>query len=122
MQEELSLLLNSEYGSVAVVLILLFIFLLIFLVIRYRQIIKSKDSIIEERDEKIRSLRQYTYEMERKKVEREHEVEKEILELNHTIKSLETQQKEGLKNQVVVMIDEYAKKRDAQISRLAKVL
>ncbi len=122
MHEELTLLLNSEYGSVIVVLILLFIFLLIFLVIRYRKIIKSKDSIIKERDEKIKSLRQYVYEMERKRVEREHEVEKEILELNHTIKALETQQKEGLKNQVVVMIDEYAKKREAQLARLSKML
>lgn len=122
MQEELTLLLNSEYGSIIVVLTLLFIFLLIFLVIRYRKIIKSKDTVIEERDEKIKSLRQYAYEMERKRVEREHEVEKEILELNHTIKALETQQKEGLKNQVVVMIDEYAKKREAQLARLSKML
>ena len=122
MKEQLNSLLSSEYSTTIVLMILMLILLLLFLVIRYKKILKSKESLLEEKEEKIKSLRQYAYEMERKKVEREHEVEKEILELNHTIKSLETQQKEGLKNQVVVMIDEYAKKRDAQISRLAKVL
>ncbi len=122
MKEQLNALLNSEYATTIVLMTLLLILLLFFLTIRYKKILKLKESLLKEKEEKIKSLRQYTYEMERKKVEREHEVEKEILELNHTIKALETQQKEGLKNQVVVMIDEYAKKRDVQLARLAKVL
>lgn len=122
MKEQLNSLLNSEYASTIVLMILLLILLLLFFVIHYKKTLKAKDTLLKERDEKIKSLRQYSYEMEQKKVKREHEVEKEILELNHTIKALETRQKEGLKNQVVVMIDEYAKKRDAQIDRLSKIV
>ena len=122
MKEQLNSLLNSEYATTIVLMTLMLILLLLFLTIRYKNILKSTENLLEEKEEKIKSLRQYAYEMERKHVEREHEVEKEILELKHTIKTLETRQKEGLKNQVVVMIDEYAKKRDAQLARLAKVL
>ena len=122
MKEQLNSLLNSEYASTVVLMILLLILLLLFFVIHYKKSLKAKDALLKERDEKIKSLRQYSYEMEQKKVKHEHEVEKEILELNHTIKALETRQKEGLKNQVVVMIDEYAKKRDAQIDRLSKIV
>ena len=122
MKEQLNSLLNGEYGSTVVLMILLLILLLLFFVMHYKKNLKSQESLLIEKDEKIKSLRQYAYEMEQKRVKREHEVEKEILELNNSIKALETRQKEGLKNQVVVMIDEYAKKRDAQIDRLSKIL
>ena len=122
MKEQLNALLNSEYATTIVLMTLILIVLLFSLAIYYKKNLKSKEHLMEEKEEKNKSLRQYAYELERKKVEREHEVEKEILGLNHIIKELETRQKEGLKNQVVVMIDEYAKKRDAQLARLAKVL
>lgn len=122
MQEQLNVLFHSEYALAIILIIFILILSLLFFVIRYKKSLKLKDEVLKDKDEKIKSLRQYAYEMEQKKVKREHEIEKEILELNHTIKALETQQKEGLKNQVVVMIDEYAKKRDAQIARLSKIL
>ncbi len=122
MKEQLNTLFNSEYLTAIVLVTLILILLLLFMTIYYKKSLKSKERLLVEKEEKIKSLRQYAYEMERKKVEREHEVEKEILELQHTIKTLETQQKEGLKNQVAVMIDEYAKKREAQLERLSQML
>ena len=44
-------------------------------------------------------------------------MEKEILSLNHTIKELETKNKEGLKSQVVRMIESCEKKRAEQLKQ-----
>jgi F0F1-type ATP synthase membrane subunit b/b' len=117
MQEKLDVLLRSQYGSAVLLFTVMFIGLLLFLVIHYKRKLTQKEKILNEKDEKIKSLRQYSYEMELKRVEREHEVEKEILNLNHTISELETKQHEGLKNQVVNKIEEYQTKRAKILNR-----
>lgn len=117
MQETLTTLLQKEYASAVLLAIILFVFLLLFLVIYTRRALKKQSTFLNEQEEKIKSLRQYSYEAELKRVEREHEIEKELLALNHTIKELETGQKEGLKNQIVRKIEEYEKKRMQQLQR-----
>jgi hypothetical protein len=91
--------------------------LLLYLTIRYKKIVKLQTIQLNEKDEKIKSLRQYSYEVELKRVEREHDVEKEIMTLNHTIKTLETSEKEGLKSHVVTMIEQYEKTSAQQLER-----
>jgi len=117
MQEKLYTLLNEDYTSAAILLIIMIMGLLLYLTIRYKKMLKKQANVLSEKEEKIKSLRQYSYEMELKRVDREHEVEKEILTLHHTIKELETKQKEGLKSQVVSMIEGYEKKRTQQLER-----
>ena len=117
MNEKLSILLNNDYTSAILLAILIFIGLLLYLTIRYRKMLKKQEALLVEKDEKIKSLRQYSYEMELKRVDREHEIEKEILSLNHSIKELETKEKEGLKSHVVTMIEAYEKKRTQQLAR-----
>ena len=117
MKEKLSILLNNDYTSAILLSILIFIGLLLYLTIRYRKMLKKQEALLVEKDEKIKSLRQYSYEMELKRVDREHEIEKEILSLNHSIKELETKEKEGLKSHVVTMIEAYEKKRTQQLAR-----
>ena len=115
MQEKLYTVLNKDYTSAVFLLIIMSIGLLLYLFIRTKRNLKQQVKLLGEKEEKIKSLRQYSYEMELKRVEREHSIEKEILELNHTIKALETAQKEGLKSQVVTMIEAYEKKRAQQL-------
>jgi len=117
MQERLSTLLTEDYASAIILLIIITIGLLFYLTIHYKKTIKKRDDLLTEKDDKIKSLRQYSYEMELKRVDREHEVEKEILKLHQTIKELETKQKEGLKSQVINMIESYEKKRAQQLDR-----
>ena len=117
MKEKLFILLNNDYTSAILLSILIFIGLLLYLTIRYRKMLKKQEAVLVEKDEKIKSLRQYSYEMELKRVDREHEIEKEILSLNHIIKELETKEKEGLKSHVVTMIEAYEKKRTQQLAR-----
>ncbi len=111
MQEILNSLLNENYFTALVLFIFILILLLVFLVFHYKKILKTQNDLLKEKDEKIKSLRKYSYEMELQKVEREHEIEKEILNLNHNIKELKQKEKEGLKNQVVTMLEKYEKKR-----------
>jgi len=117
MQEKLHTLLNNDYTSAIILLVIMLIALLLFLTLRYKKMLKNQTELLDEKDEKIKSLRQYSYEMELKRVDREHEIEKEILMLNHSIKELETKQKEGLKSHVVMMIESYEKKRAQQLDR-----
>jgi len=117
MQEKLYILLHNDYTSAIILLVIILIALLLFLTLRYKKMLKSQTAILDEKEEKIKSLRQYSYEMELKRVDREHEIEKEILILNHSIKELETKQKEGLKSHVVMMIESYEKKRAQQLDR-----
>ncbi len=119
MQEKLSILLNEDYISAIVLFITMLIIFLLYLTISYKKTLKKQSTQLLEKDEKIKSLRQYSYEMEVKKVDREHEVEKEMMNLNHEIKALETSKKEGLKSHIVMMIEAFEKKRTQQLERAA---
>ena len=117
MQDKLNTLLNNDYTSATILLIVMLIIFLLYFTFHYKKLLKTQIKSLQDKDEKIKSLRKYSYEMELKRVDREHEIEKEILTLNHTIKEFETKQKEGLKSHVVMMIESYEKKRAQQLER-----
>ncbi len=118
MQEKFYALLSEDHTSTIILLIIIFIGVLLYLIRGYKKTLKSKELLLIEKEEKIKSLRQYSYEMELKRVEREHEVEKEFLRLKHLIKELEKKEKEGLKSQVVTKLEEYQKRRAQQLKRV----
>lgn len=118
MQEKFYALLSEDHTSTIILLIIILIGVLLYLIRGYKKSLKSKELLLIEKDEKIKSLRQYSYEMELKRVEREHEVEKEFLRLKHLIKELEKKEKEGLKSQVVTKLEEYQKRRAQQLKRV----
>jgi len=72
---------------------------------------------LEEKEEKINWLRQRAIVSEQKQVEKEHENEKEILRLQHTIDALEAKAKEGTKNQVVAKIESQQATRERLLER-----
>jgi len=82
---------------------------------------RAKDKkLLREKEEKILWLNQNNTENEQRHLQREQELEKEILKQAHTIENLELKLKEGTKNQVVSKIEELQKKRQAAQSRLAE--
>ena len=105
---------NIDYILPIFMLMIFLILVFLFLSVRCKLSDKTNKKILAEKEEKIHFLRQINIENESRKIHKEHEVEKEILSLNHTIKNLEQQAKEGTKNQVVAKIE-------AQQSRRAKL-
>ena len=67
--------------------------------------------LIEEKEGKIATFKKQEREDEIASLNKDKEVEKEILVLNHTIENLQRQMQEGTKNQVVLKIEELEKKR-----------
>ncbi|MEA2047686.1 MAG: hypothetical protein U9O64_04475 [Campylobacterota bacterium] len=103
--------------------IIFILMIAIFLIIqRDAKIIKEKELRIAEHEEKIKWFRQVSAENEHKKTTKEHEVEKEILELNHIIENLEQKVKEGEKNQIVSKIEMYEERRSKLFERAGIVL
>ncbi len=117
MEDKLYSLADESY-FIAIALLLFISLLLTFFMQKYKKALKVSETQINEKDEKIKTLRQYAYEAELKKIDREHEVEKRILELEHTIQSLETKAKEGLKSQVVLKIETAQNRRERQLKRV----
>ena len=118
MNNNLAILLDESYFIAIVLLILLILLFLTYLTLKYSNELKKLQITNIEKDEKVKTLRQYAYEAELKKVDREHEVEKSTLILEHTIQSLEIKAKEGLKSQVVLKIEVAQKKRERQLKRV----
>ncbi len=114
----LSALFNESYFMVMVLAIIMVILLLTYLILKYKKALKSLKAQIIEKDEKIKTLRQYAYEHELKRKDREHEVEKTILALEHTIEALKTKEKEGLKSQVVLKIEAAQNRRERELKRV----
>ena len=99
-------------------IIFLFLLLLGILIVVMRK--RSKDKqLLQEKEEKIIWQRQINAQNEHRHMQREQEMEKEILKLTHTIENLELRLKEGTKNQVVTKIEELQNKRQTAQSRLA---
>ncbi len=73
----------------------------------------QQNEVLKEKEAKITWLRQIHAENEQKHLNKEKELEKEILKLEHTIEKLELQLAEGTKNQVVEKIEALQKKRAA---------
>ncbi len=117
MQEKLSTLFQSDYFTTIFFIFLMVIVGLSYLLLRYKKSLKEYSLELAKKDEKIKMLRQYAYEAEVKRAEKEHAVEKEILTLKHKLKTVEIAQKEGLKSQVASMIERYEKKRATMLER-----
>ncbi len=82
-----------------------------------RSKLKTLTATLKEREEKIQWFRQLTAKHEQEKVKSEHETEKQILKMRHTIETLERELKEGSKNQVVAKIEAQQRKREAALAR-----
>lgn len=90
---------------------------LIYVLFRAKKELESKNKHIEEKDEKIKWLRQVAAENEYKYTTKDHETQKQIMALEHTVDILETQAKEGTKNQVVSKIEALQAKRARELDR-----
>ena len=101
----------ADYILPIFMLMMFVILIFLFLSVRYKLADKKNKKILAEKEEKIHFLRQINAENESRKISKEHEAEKEILSLNHSIKNLEQQAKEGTKNQVVAKIEAQQAKR-----------
>ena len=98
----------------------LFFFLLVVIVIIFILIRKRSKTaqLLEEKDEKIKWLRQISAQNDHRHAQKEQEMEKEIIKLTHTIENLELKLKEGTKNQVIAKIEELQSKRQTAQSRI----
>ena len=100
-------------------LVTLFVMLvLIVSFFRQRKIVKHKNELIIEHEEKIKFLRQINAENEYKQTQKEHTNEKTLLELQHTITTLEEKINDGTKNQVVAKLEAWKNKREQQLKRV----
>jgi len=100
-------------GAISIVLLLG----LMYLLWRTKKQIESKDKYIEEKDEKIKWLGQTAAENESKYTTQDYETQKQIMALEHMVEMLETQVKEGTKNQVVSKIEALQAKRVRELVR-----
>jgi hypothetical protein len=97
-----------------------FLFLLLAGIIAVLMTKRSKDrKLLQEKEEKIVWLMQNNTESEQRHLQREQEMEKEILKQAHTIENLELRLKEGTKNQVVSKIEELQNRRQTAQGRPA---
>ncbi len=95
----------------------LIILFLTYLVILYKNRIKRQNALLEEKDEKIKWFREVSAKNEYNRTKKEHELEKQIVELNHTVEMLEKKAKEGTKNQVVAKLEAQQNKRARLLER-----
>lgn len=91
---------------------------LVYSILKQRTTLKDKNRLILEQEEKIKFLRQTYAEYEYKQTQKKHTDEKRLLELQHTITTLEEKINDGTKNQVVAKLKEYKNKRDQQLKRV----
>jgi len=97
-----------------------FLFLLLAGIIAVLMTKRSKDGkLLQEKEEKIVWLTRSNAENEQRHIQREQELEKEILKQAHTIETLELRLKEGTKNQVVSKIEELQNRRQTAQGRPA---
>ncbi|MDQ7046889.1 MAG: hypothetical protein Q9M39_04455 [Sulfurovum sp.] len=100
-------------GAISIVVLLG----LVYLLWRAKKQMESKNKEIKEKDEKIKWLRQIAGENEYSSTSKAHETQKQIMALEHTVKILESQAKEGTKNQVVSKIEALQSKRVRELER-----
>jgi biopolymer transport protein ExbB/TolQ len=104
---------------ISIGLVTLFVLLvLIYSFLRQRKILKDKNELIMEHEDKIKFLRQINAENEYKQTQKEHANEKIILEFKHTIATLEEKINDGTKNQVVAKLEACKNKREQQLKRI----
>ncbi len=100
--------------SVMVFVLLLFVGYLLW---QSKKELESKNILIEKQEEKINWLREIAAENEHRHTNKDHETQKKIMELEHTVEILYTQAKEGTKNQVVSKIEALQAKRARALER-----
>jgi len=90
--------------------------ILFFMLLSGKQKIKQLQETLEEKEEKITWLRRIGAENEHRRTTKIQELEKQIVENNHTIDKLEQKLREGTKNQVVSKLEALQRKREQALS------
>ena len=116
-QEAMMIKYGSYISASALFLVLLISFLL-YWTFRYKKEVKNLKEELNVRNEALKTMQGRVQKTEVSSMQNIHELEKQILEQNQTIKSLENNLKEGLKSQVITKIEEYQVKRAKQMDRL----
>ena len=116
-QEAMMIKYGSYISASALFLVLLISFLL-YWTFRYKKEVKNLREELNVRNEALKTMQGRVQKTEVSSMQNKHELEKQILEQNQTIKSLENNLKEGLKSQVITKIEEYQVKRAKQMDRL----
>lgn len=94
------------------------IFVLFFVLLQTKKILKTTTKLLEEKKEKVTWFRQIEAEHERKRVELAHQVELEMQALHNSIEKLQKEAKEGTKNQVVSKLESQQHKRAKLLERV----
>ena len=92
-----------------------FVFFVLWSICRAK--LKETAATLEEKEEKVKWFRQVMAQNEHERTKHEHEMEKKMLELTHTIEMLEKKVNEGTKNQVVAKIEAQQGKRARALAR-----
>jgi ABC-type transport system involved in cytochrome bd biosynthesis fused ATPase/permease subunit len=103
---------DAILASLGVIAVILF-----FMWLSCKQKRKSDTAILEEKEEKITWLRRIGAENEHRRTTKIQELEKQIVEQNHTIDKLEQKLREGTKNQVVAKLEALQRKREQALSQ-----
>jgi ABC-type transport system involved in cytochrome bd biosynthesis fused ATPase/permease subunit len=103
---------DAILASLGVIAVILF-----FMWVSCKQKRKSDTAILEEKEEKITWLRRIGAENEHRRTTKIQELEKQIVEQNHTIDKLEQKLREGTKNQVVAKLEALQRKREQALSQ-----
>jgi len=96
----------------------LIIFFLLYWSLHYKNRVKQSEILLIEQQNEIESLQKVNHENELSRLKKELEVEKKVLELQHTLETVKEKEKKGLKNQVVRKIEEYQNRRNQRLTRL----
>lgn len=108
---------SSQYFYMLGVAALALVALILYLYQRAKKAASKLQVLLNEKDEKIKWLRQIGAENDHKYTKKAHDAEKTILELTHKVSDLEARAKEGTKNQVVSKIEAQQSKREKAIKR-----
>jgi len=104
--------------NIIIFAILFLLLVLIYTIFRQRGLLKKKNRLLAEHEEKIKFLRQAQAENEYKQIQKENANEKIILELGYEIKKLEEKINDGAKNQVVAKIEAFKAQREQHQKRV----
>lgn len=106
----------AGYLGLSAIFVMLF---LLYILFKQKGALKQQETLLKEKDEKIKWLREIGVQNEQRRIAKEKELEKSITELNHTIEVLEQKAKEGTKNEVLMKIEALQEKRERVLQRSA---
>jgi heme exporter protein D len=111
----------NHYGNylfLAMALSLILIFILLYRLKQSKKSLKNIKELLSKKEIEIENLYGVITKAEQKETQEKHQGEKEILELNHKIRTLEEKLKEGIKSQVISKIVEYQNRRSKVLDRV----